>query len=98
MRRIWLFAVAVLSLCAMCHTAYAQVGSANLTGIVRDDQGNPLPGVGVAAKNTETGLERTDVTDESGTYRIPSLPPGLYDITASIQGFATQVQKGVRLH
>jgi hypothetical protein len=52
----------------------------------------------VAAKNIETGLERNDVTDESGAYRIPSLPPGTYDITASIKGFATQIQKGVHLY
>ena len=98
MRKIWLFAVAVLSLCAFVHTAYAQVGTANLTGMVRDDQGNALPGVGVSAKNIETGLERNDVTDETGAYRMPSLPPGIYDITATNSGFATQIQKGMRLH
>jgi hypothetical protein len=98
MRKLWLFAVAILCLCAFMNQAFAQVGAANLTGTVKDDQGNPLPGVSVSAKNSETGFERTDITDDSGMYRIPSLPPGKYDITASIQGFATQVQKGVSLY
>lgn len=98
MKRLWLFAVAVLTLCAFMSTAYAQVGSANLTGTVKDDQGNLLPGVTVTAKNSATGLERSDVTGNSGDYRIPSLPPGSYDITATITGFATQIQKGVNLY
>jgi hypothetical protein len=53
--------------------------------------------VSVVAKNTETGFERRDVTDEIGAYRMPSLPVGTYDITAQIEGFATQIQKGIRL-
>lgn len=97
MRKLSLFAVAILSLCALVHTAYAQ-GTANLSGIVLDDQGNPLPGAAVTAKNTATGLERNDVTDDAGSFRIPSLPPGTYDITAAITGFATQIQKGVALY
>lgn len=98
MKKLWLFAVAVLTLCALMNTAYAQLGTANLTGTVKDDKGEPLPGVSVSAKNMDTGLERSDVTDDNGTYRIPSLPPGKYDITASITGFATQIQKGVNLY
>ena len=98
MKRLWLFAVAILTLCAFMSTAYAQVGSANLSGTVKDDQGNLLPGVTVTAKNTATGLERTDVTGNSGDYRIPSLPPGTYDLTATLTGFATQIQKGVSLY
>lgn len=98
MKRYWLFLVALLVICVFSGLpVYAQLASANLTGSVRDDQTNPLPGVSVSAKNTETGLERTDVTDDSGMYRLPSVPFGTYDITAQIQGFATQIQKGVRL-
>ena len=95
------FSVISLALIALClfsaFPAYAQVASANLNGTVRDDQGNALPGVAVAAKNTETGLERSDVTSESGNYRLNSLPVGTYDITAQIQGFATQIQKGIKI-
>lgn len=98
MNRIATFAVAFLAVCIFVIVpAYAQVGTANLSGTIRDDQGNPLPSVTVTARNSETGLERTDITSEAGQYRIPSLPFGIYDITAQIQGFATQVQKAVRL-
>ncbi|MCI0445942.1 TonB-dependent receptor, partial [bacterium] len=98
MRKLGLFFIALLILCVFAgFPAYAQVGSATVTGTVKDDQGNPLPGASVSAKNTETGFERVDVTDDNGVYRIPSLPFGSYDMTAKIEGFATQVQKGVRL-
>jgi hypothetical protein len=98
MRKFAFFSLALLIICVLTGLpAYAQVGTSNLTGTVKDDQGNVLPGVAVAAKNTETGFERNDVTDESGIYRLPSLPFGTYDITAQIQGFATQIQKGIRL-
>ncbi|MCI0618249.1 carboxypeptidase-like regulatory domain-containing protein, partial [bacterium] len=98
MKRPWLFSTAIFVFCVFaCFNAFAQVGTSNLTGTVKDDQGNPIPGVNVSAKNTETGLERTDVTDDSGVFRIPSMPFGTYDITAQIQGFATQVQKGIRM-
>jgi len=75
----------------------AQSASSILAGVVRDDSGSPLPGTVVSAINTATGLERSDITSDSGSYRIPSLPVGIYDLTAQIQGFATQVQKDIPL-
>lgn len=90
--------IALLSLCVFgLPAAYAQIGTANLAGTVRDDAGNPLPGSTVLAKNIATGLERSDTTGEAGSYRIPSLPFGTYDVSAQIQGFATLVQKDIRL-
>jgi hypothetical protein len=35
------------------------------------------------------------VTNESGIYRFPSLPPGSYDLTAELAGFTTSTQTGV---
>ncbi len=98
MKKLWVFLVALLWVCgfAVC-PAYAQLGSGTITGIVNDDQGNPLPGVSVNAKNTETGFERTDVSSATGSYRIPSVPFGTYDITAQLQNFATSVKTDVRV-
>lgn len=98
MKKFTAYSLAVLFLCVIAvMPAFSQAANGNLTGSVKDDQGNPLPGVNVSAKNTETGLERTDVTDETGTYRISSVPFGTYDITASITGFATMVKSDVRV-
>lgn len=98
MKKLSAISLAIFVLCLFSAVpAYAQLASANLAGVVHDDQGNPVPGASVSAKNVDTGLERTDVTGESGTYRFPSLPVGTYDVTAQIQGFATTIQKGIKL-
>ncbi len=77
--------------------AAAQTPTANLAGTVTDDLGNPLAGSTILARNPETGFERLDLTDEKGAYRIPSLPFGVYNVSAEIQGFASKFLTGIRL-
>lgn len=90
--------IALLSLCVVgLSSAFAQIGTASFTGIVRDDSGNFLPGVTVSARNNATGLERYDSTGALGTYWIAALPAGTYGITAQIPGFAIQFQKDIHL-
>ena len=78
-------------------TAFAQITAATISGIVRDDTSAALPGVEVTLKNLETGLTRSSLTGDDGSYNIPGLPPGLYEMRASRQGFATAVQTGIEL-
>src|SRR5262249_26518019 len=63
-----------------------------ITGTVVDGSGAVLPGVTITARNVGTGLVRTVVTNESGRYQIPGLPPGRYSVTAELQGFAKVVR------
>ena len=74
---------------------YAQSDTGSIDGRVFDQQKAGMPGVTVTAKNTATGLTRSTVSGTTGTYHFGSLPAGTYDITAEIQGFSTQVRKGV---
>src|SRR5438552_7123649 len=72
-------------------TAFAQTGiNASLGGTVADATGALIPGVEVTAKNTGTGVASTSITNESGTYRFPSLQPGTYEVTAALSGFQSQ--------
>lgn len=57
----------------------------NVTGTVRDDQGEPLPGVTVKIKGTNTAT----VTDVNGVYRI-NLPTGDETLVLSFIGFETK--------
>src|SRR5438093_1557459 len=75
----------------------AQTPTANLTGTVSDDTGAALPGSTILVRNEATGFLRTDFTDKEGRYRFSSLPFGTYDVTAQIQGFASEVQKSIPL-
>ena len=48
-------------------------------------------------RNVATGDTRELTTDEGGRYRAPLLPPGEYQIRASITGFQTVERRGIAL-
>ena len=52
------------------------VQTATLQGTVTDQSGTPLPGVTVTAKSPALMGERTTVTQTTGDYNLPGLPPG----------------------
>jgi hypothetical protein len=68
--------------------AGAQSTFATLTGTVTDASGAVLPGVTITATNTATQSSRTAVTDDVGSYLLPSLDAGVYRIVASLAGFS----------
>jgi hypothetical protein len=69
--------------------AFAQLGqTATLTGTITDTTGAILPGVTVTvASEALIGGTRSSVTDASGAYRFPALPPGVYTVTAELSSF-----------
>jgi hypothetical protein len=77
--------------------ARAQVAGATLSGTVTDASGSGVPNVTVSIKNTATGIGRELTTDTDGFYSAPNIPPGVYEVTFSAQGFSTKVQTGVTL-
>ncbi|NOT25085.1 MAG: TonB-dependent receptor [Acidobacteria bacterium] len=77
-------------------TAFAQA-TAQLSGTVRDESGAVLPGVTVTVTQTDTGLNRTAVSDETGVYLLTNLPTGPYRLEVALQGFKTYVQTGIVL-
>ena len=89
---------ALLFLLLSCLTVQAQSAStAQLNGSVKDQSGAALPGVTVTATQTATGLVRTAVTDDSGSYVLQNLPVGPYRFEATLQGFRTYAQTGIVL-
>ncbi|HEY0405275.1 MAG TPA: carboxypeptidase regulatory-like domain-containing protein [Pyrinomonadaceae bacterium] len=82
-------------LCALVWSACALTGfaqsTASLHGTVTDQAGAVVPNVKVVVRNQATGVERTAMTDESGSYQVASLEPGAYRVEAQAQGFQTQV-------
>ncbi len=77
-------------------TVWAQA-TAQISGIVRDQSGAVLPGVEITATQTDTGISRTAVTNETGEYVLPNLSVGPYKIEAALPGFRTYVQTGIVL-
>src|SRR5258706_8292913 len=63
-----------------------------LLGAITDTQGGVMPGVAVSIKNTNTGAERSVVTNNTGEFVAASLAPGHYQIVAHVDGFADQTR------
>jgi hypothetical protein len=76
---------------------FAQGSMAAISGVVRDTTGALVPGVSVTARQTDSGLTRTAVTDEYGGYNMKLLPVGPYEITTDLPGFKQQVRRGINL-
>jgi Carboxypeptidase regulatory-like domain len=89
-------AVAALLL-ATTALAWAQAGTGSLTGTVKDSQGAVLPGATITITNTATGATRTTVSNESGAYHLPGLPPGNYTLKVELSGFRTHVHENVMI-
>src|SRR5262245_42570482 len=92
MRRFLLLILAVLL--SISATALGQT-TGDIVGRVLDEQGGALPGVTVEGRSPAFQGVRTTVTDASGVYRLVLLPPGTYQITATLQGFARVEQQAV---
>src|SRR5262249_7322885 len=56
-----------------------------------------VPGATVTATNLATGLARSGSSNSDGVYRIPLLPPGVYDVKIEVNGFNSQIKRGVTL-
>ena len=97
MKRIWTSVFIGLLACAItCTSGWAQA-TAQISGSVRDQSGAVLPGVEVTATQTDTGISRTTITNETGSYILPNLAVGPYRLEAALPGFRTFVQTGIVL-
>ena len=92
---VHLFFAALLA--AMASGAVWAQATAQISGAVQDQSGAVLPGVEVTATQTETGIIRMTVTNETGHYALPNLPVGPYKLEAALPGFRTFIQTGIVL-
>lgn len=76
--------------------ASAQTGS--FSGTVTDSTGALIPEAKITALNVETGISRETETDESGTYRVTNLSPGVYDVSIEHEGFKSLLFSKVTLN
>ncbi|MBI4873025.1 MAG: TonB-dependent receptor [Acidobacteria bacterium] len=69
------------------YSAFAQDPRGAITGTLMDSSDAAIPGVAVRAVNSETGVAASAVSNATGSYQIPFLPPGFYKVTAELTGF-----------
>ncbi len=71
--------------------------SARVSGQVIDSHRSVIQNSEIIMRNTATAGEFRTVSTESGSFLLPPVPPGTYDISASASGFATERLTGVTL-
>src|SRR5262250_1656015 len=97
MNRIWMVLfIGVLIPVISSGSAWAQA-TAQMSGSITDQSGAVLPGVEVTATQTDTGIGRMVVTNETGSYVLSNLPLGPYKLEAALPGFRSFVQTGIVL-
>ncbi|HEX4641956.1 MAG TPA: carboxypeptidase regulatory-like domain-containing protein, partial [Candidatus Acidoferrales bacterium] len=87
----------VLVMCAAASVVSGQTFRGTVLGTVTDVSGATVPGATVTVRNTETGLLRTTESQADGSYRVPELPIGNYDVTVEKTDFQAFVTKGVEV-
>lgn len=78
-------------------TLAAQTFRGTILGTVTDATGAVVSGAKVTVRNTATGLERTTQASGDGSYSIPELPIGTYNVTITQAGFQTFAANGVNV-
>ncbi len=89
-------------LAALCVLGLPAVSAAQdprgaVQGRVVDSSGGTLPGTTVTVTNTATGTMNTAVTNDTGSYSIPFMTPGTYDIKVELTGFKRAERKAVEV-
>src|SRR5262249_50374712 len=87
---------AALILLAATTAAYSQ-SDAELGGAMRDATGGAIPGVSVTVTKLDTRAARSTVSNDSGFFVMPLLPPGEYQIRLTKEGFKPLTQTGIVL-
>ena len=88
MRKLFVIMIGSLLLCSVAGAQQSQTGS--IEGTVTLEGGEPLPGVAVSATTATLPRARSTETDANGIYRFAAMPPGAYELTFTMQGFATE--------
>jgi hypothetical protein len=86
-------------LCFLFTKAHAQVTTATLSGIVKTEAGQALPGATVKVAFTDAGINKGLVTKSDGSFLVPNLRVGgPYTVTVSFTGYATVTATDVFLN
>jgi len=89
--------IALLFVGLLCVPTVAGQSTATLSGTITDPSGAVVPNATVLIHSQATGIDRSTVSDEAGSYNAPSLQPGTYSVTVTASGFARSVIQDITL-
>src|SRR5258708_8993 len=78
-------------------TALSQAVNATLVGTITDASGAAVPKAQILITETNTGITKTGVANNSGNYTFPDLPPGTYSVSAEHPGFKKETRRDIEV-
>ena len=87
MRNMHLYMTAMLCILLLTGIAAAEPPRISIVGVVTGPDGSRLPGTLVTARLSGTETSTQAVSSSSGTYRMPDLQAGTYELKAELVGF-----------
>jgi Carboxypeptidase regulatory-like domain len=82
---------------ALATAVFGQTDRGTITGTVIDPANALIPGATVTAHNNATGAEFKTDTTQTGNYTIPSLPAGIYSLSAEAAGFKKSTMSDIQV-
>ena len=67
--------------------SFAQLSTASLNGVVKDQQGAVVPNAAVTLSNIDTSVSSTTKSNGAGSYALLNIAPGRYALNAKAPGF-----------
>ncbi|MGA2674882.1 MAG: TonB-dependent receptor [Terracidiphilus sp.] len=87
----------LLMLLLVCVLGRAQLTESTLKGNVADASGS-VQHAAIVVTNENTGISRATTGNDDGSFTVPDLPPGLYNLKVKVQGYKAFEQRGVELN
>src|SRR5690349_8437554 len=89
--------VGLLLASVMAGIGFSQAVNATILGTVTDVGGGMVPKAKVVLTETNTGINRAGLTNESGNFTFPDLPPGVYSVTVEQPGFKKETRSNLAI-
>ena len=98
-RRCLLILIAAFLVALPASRAWAQatISFAQLNGTVVDSAGRTIAGAVVSVRAVETNQAQSTTSSTTGSYVLPNLPPGQYELTVQVSGFGRYTRSGIVL-
>ena len=93
-RAVVLFAF--LLVCAL--TVFGQAYFGTISGVLTDPSEAAVPAAKVTLTDQARGYVFTTTSDNTGRYLFTTVPPGVYSVSAEMQGFDKAVSKNITLN
>jgi hypothetical protein len=97
MRHLRRSCVLLLAAALSASTAFSQAVSATIVGSVTDASGAVIANAKITLTETDTGVDRANVSNPSGNFTYGNLPNGVYRVTVEVPGFKKEIRDALNV-